>query len=56
MLACAAMVASFAIGVAILFDLLSLPGEERLYVTHGWEWISSGASASASICASTSCR
>ncbi|MEX0755088.1 MAG: NADH-quinone oxidoreductase subunit L [Actinomycetota bacterium] len=42
LLASGVMLAAFALGLGILFDLLSLPGEERLHIVRGWEWIASG--------------
>jgi len=41
-LASGLMVVAFALGLAILADLLELPGDERLVVRHLWDWISVG--------------
>jgi NADH-quinone oxidoreductase subunit L len=41
-LASGLMVVSFALALAILADLLQLPGDERLVVRHLWDWISVG--------------
>ena len=41
-LASGLMVVAFALGLAILADLLELHGEERLIVRHLWDWISVG--------------
>jgi NADH-quinone oxidoreductase subunit L len=41
-LASGLMVVAFALGLAILADLLELHGEERLVVRHLWDWISVG--------------
>jgi NADH-quinone oxidoreductase subunit L len=37
-----AVAAAFAIAVAALFELLSLPSEERTQILRGYEWIASG--------------
>jgi NADH-quinone oxidoreductase subunit L len=41
-LASGLMVVAFALGLAILADLLELHGDERLIVRHLWDWISVG--------------
>ncbi|HEY6679520.1 MAG TPA: NADH-quinone oxidoreductase subunit L [Actinomycetota bacterium] len=41
-LASGLMVVAFALGLAILADLLKLPGVERSVVRHLWDWISVG--------------
>ena len=41
-LASGLMVVAFALGLAILADLLELHGDERLIVQHLWDWISVG--------------
>jgi NADH-quinone oxidoreductase subunit L len=41
-LASGLMVVAFALGLAILADLIALPGDERLVVRHLWDWISVG--------------
>ncbi len=41
-LASALTVAAFAVAIGVLLDLLSLPAEHRVYVSHLYEWVVSG--------------